>query len=156
MNSGPTRSYVERTNLVLCAGAVGASLAFSTPPFAASVVLGAAVETLNLRALWNRSEFALGLADPRKSSKSAMLGFSTRFVLVGLALWLALASGANPIGLLLGLSLIIPAIVIAAWRRRPQVTDRWLPGLDADDPEWDAWNPWFARERALDAEEEDD
>ncbi len=140
---------------MFCAGAVGASLALSTPRFAVSVLLGAAVETANLRALWRSSELALGLADARESSKLAMAGFGARFALVGLVIWLALSSGAHPIGLLVGISLIIPAIVIAAWRSRPPVLEG-LPALDSEDPEWDVWNPWMARERDLDDLEEDD
>ena len=150
---GPTRLLVERTNLAFAAGAVGASFAFASPRFAVSVLLGAAVETLNLRALWRSSELALGLGDPGSTSWLAMLGFGARFAMVGLVLWLALSSGANAIGLLIGLSLIIPAVVLAAWRHRPPVVEG-LPALEEDDPEWDMWNPWTARER--DPEEDED
>ena len=45
--------------------------------------------------------------------------------------------------------------MVAAWRNRPPVeTD--LPVLDAEDPEWDVWNPWLARERDLDEYDEED
>jgi len=150
---GPNRTTVERYNLAFCAGAVGASFAFESPRFAVSVLLGAAVETLNLRALWRTSEVALGLAE--RASMMAMLAFGARFALVGIVIGLALFSGANPIGLLIGLSLVIPAVVIAAWRNRPAVEEG-LPALDAEDPEWDVWNPWLARERDLDEYDEED
>ena len=52
---------------------------------------------------------------------------------------------AHAIALLLGLSLIIPALLIAAWRNRPPILAD-APALDADDPSWERWNPWLARE----------
>ncbi|MCG8436375.1 MAG: hypothetical protein MJA83_20350, partial [Gammaproteobacteria bacterium] len=64
----------------------------------------------------------------------------------------ALRYGADPVGLLLGLSLIVPAVVLAAWRARPDA-DPNAPALSPDDPAWDAWNPWTAREHEPDDEE---
>jgi hypothetical protein len=37
-------------------------------------------------------------------------------------------------------------VVLAAWRARPEPTLD-APALAPDDPSWDAWNPWTARER---------
>ena len=45
------------------------------------------------------------------------------------------------------------SVVIAAWRNRPTILEG-LPALASDDPEWDNWNPWLARER--DPDEDDD
>jgi hypothetical protein len=48
---------------------------------------------------------------------------------------------------------MVPAVVLAAWRARPAPG----PAGDApppDDPSWDAWNPWLARERELPGEDE--
>jgi hypothetical protein len=53
--------------------------------------------------------------------------------------------GAHPLGLLLGLSLIMPAAIFEAWRARPPL-DPSAPALAPDDPSWDRWNPWLARE----------
>jgi len=69
---------------------------------------------------------------------------------IGVALYL----GADPVGLLIGLSLIMPAAVIEAWRARPPV-DASAPALADDDPTWERWNPWLAREREADEERED-
>ena len=49
-------------------------------------------------------------------------------------------------GLLIGLSIIMPAVVIEAWRTRPAV-DPQAQALDPEDPAWESWNPWLARER---------
>ncbi len=68
------------------------------------------------------------------------------------AVGLSLYAGAHPVGLLIGLSLIIPATLIAAWATRPAV-DSEAAALDPDDPSWETWNPWLAREGR---EDEDD
>jgi len=44
-----------------------------------------------------------------------------------------------------GLSLIMPAAVFEAWRARPPI-DPSAPALAADDPSWERWNAWLARE----------
>ena len=62
-----------------------------------------------------------------------------------LGIGVALIFGADPAGLLIGLSLIMPAAVVEAWRARPAV-DPTAPALEADDPIWERWNPWLARE----------
>jgi hypothetical protein len=80
--------------------------------------------------------------------------FALRFSLQALGIVAAIHFGADPIGLVIGLSLIMPAAVIEAWRARPPI-DPEAPALDADDPSWDLWNPWLAREReAAPGEEE--
>ena len=142
---------VQRYNLLMSAGAVAASLALASPRFAGSLALGAVLETANFRVLWQFSQrviFAAG-AGPGP----AMAAFSVRFVLLGFVVWLALDAGAHPIGLLLGLSLIVPAILLAAWRHRPAV-EAPAAGPPPDDPSWDEWNPWLAQERDPDDEEE--
>ncbi len=57
--------------------------------------------------------------------------------------------GAHPVGLVIGLSTIIPAAILEAWRARPLIESA-ATGLAPDDPAWDRWNPWLARERAED------
>lgn len=138
---------IERLNLTLCAGAVAASWAWASPGFAWSLAAGAALETVNFRGLRRSSEafFAGGL--PRWS-----VGFSLRFVGLTLGIAAAVWAGAHPVGLLVGLSLIVPAAIVEAWRRRPPVLED-LPALAPDDPSWDRWNPWRAREREPDEDD---
>jgi hypothetical protein len=140
-----------RWNLAFSAGATAAGFALVSPRFAASLALGALLETVNFRALWRASERILLGGGP--GGGAAVGAFGVRFVLLALVLWVALGAGAHPVGLVVGLSLVVPAVVLAAWRARP------LPGPAAaapppDDPSWDEWNPWLARERAP-AEEDD-
>ena len=136
----------ERVNLALSAGAVVTSYAFVSPVFAASLAAGAALEALNFRHLL-RSGQRLFAAETSWNG-----GFALRFVLLALGISGALYLGAHPVGLLAGLSLMVPAVVITAWRTRPPV-DPDAPALDPDDPAWERWNPWLAREREEDGDE---
>ena len=134
---------IERWNLGISAGAVATSLVVATPGFALSLALGAALEAVNFRGLHRSAHFlffeAVGGARGRVAVSE--LRFSLLAVCIGAALYL----GAHAIALLLGLSLIIPALLIEAWRTRPPVLAD-APALDADDPSWEHWNPWLAAE----------
>jgi hypothetical protein len=142
---------MERLNFGISAGAVAASFALATPAFAASLAVGAAIEAINYRAL--RAGAAQLFAGNLVAGKAWAMGFGIRFAFLAVAISLALGAGAHPVALVIGLSTTIPAVLIAAWRQRPAI-DRNAPALAADDPSWDAWNPWLARERAAAEEEE--
>jgi hypothetical protein len=141
---------IERTNLMLSAGAVVASLALSSPLFALSLALGAAFEALNFRGLRLAAE---ALVSGQLSARRAGI-LGPRLVLLALAIGVALYAGAHPIGLVLGLSLILPAAVIEAWRARPPL-DLSAPALPSDDEAWERWNPWLAREREAGEDDEE-
>lgn len=143
--SGMSKSVVLGWNWAFCAGAGAASFALVSPRFAASLLLGAAIETLNFRSFWRSSEQLLGLSN---ASRIALGAFGLRFVLLAAALYFALQVGAHPVGLVVGLSMIVPAVVLAAWKARPDAGLASLPVPPPDDPSWDEWNPWTARERA--------
>ena len=51
------------------------------------------------------------------------------------------------------ISIIVPSAIAAAVIARPPVADV-PPGPAPDDPSWELWNPWLARERD-DADPED-
>jgi hypothetical protein len=151
MNDAMRQNAVLGWNLAFSAGACAAGWAAVSPRFAASLALGAALEVVNFRALFSFSERAL----LRGNAAGAAVGaFGLRFVLLGAVLWVALAAGAHVLGLLVGLSLIIPAVLLAAWRARPQVVEGFAGPLP-DDPSWEEWNPWLARERAAGDDEEE-
>ena len=142
---------IERANLTLSAGAVAASLVFASPAFAAGLAAGALLEAVNFRGLRRQAQF-LFWGEIR--SGGGWTGVSAlRYGLLVIGIFAALYFGADPAGLLVGLSLIMPAAVVAAWRSRPAV-DPSAPALDPEDPAWERWNPWLARER--DDEAEDD
>ncbi len=63
-------------------------------------------------------------------------------------------AGADPIGLVLGLSLVMPATVMAAYWNRPAVGEHELEApLAPDDPSWDEYSVWRAAEPMRDEEE---
>jgi hypothetical protein len=134
---------VERLNLAIAAGAVAVGYAAVGPVFATSLALGAGIEGVNFRALRSGSQRLF--AGDLSVGKAWVVGFALRFVLLAAAIALALRAGAHPVGLVLGLSTMVPAVIVGAWRTRPPIGDP-EPGPAPDDPSWDAWNPWLARE----------
>jgi hypothetical protein len=140
---------IERTNLTLSAGAVAASFALASPGFAASLAFGALLEAWNFRGLRRSAQFLFW--GEIHGSRGWLGVYALRMGLLVVGIGAALYFGAHPIGLLIGLSLIMPATVIEAWRARPRV-DPTAPSLPESDPGWERWNPWLARER--DPEEE--
>ena len=145
---------ILRKNLMLSAGAVATSYAFVSPRFAVSLAVGAALEAMNFRGL--RATASVILASPVEPPRRfGASGFGARFMLLALGVGVALYVGAHPVGLVIGLSLIIPAAVIEAWRTRPPI-DEAAPGLEPDDEGWDLWNPWLAIERDPEDAEDDE
>jgi hypothetical protein len=138
---------VERLNLALCAGAVAASLPLVSAGFALSVAAGGLLEAVNFRGL-----FRAGKSFFAGRSASWTAGWTLRFAFLAVGIGVALYVGAHPVGLVVGLSLIMPAALIEAWRSRPPIQAD-APALPPDDPSWDRWNPWLARERDDDEEE---
>jgi len=139
-------------NLKLSAGAVAASLALATPAFAFSLLVGALLEAFNFHGLRRSAQFLFW--GEIGGGRGWMGVFALRFSLLVLGIIAALHFGADPVGLLIGLSLMMPAAVIEAWRARPAI-DANAPVLAADDPSWERWNPWLARERDDRDDEED-
>ena len=139
---------VERLNLAVSAGAAAAGYALVSPAFAAGLAAGAAIEALSFRHILRsgRKLFA-----GHAAAWSA--GYALRVGFLGIALGVALWLGAHPIGLVVGLSTILPLVVIEAWRSRPPILPD-APTLPPDDPGWGRWNPWLAREREDDEEDE--
>ena len=142
---------MERLNFGISASAVAAGFALASPAFATSLAIGAAIEAMNFRAL--RAGAAQLFAGNLVAGKAWAMGFGVRFAFLSVAISLALGAGAHPVALVIGLSTTIPAVVIGAWLQRPAI-DPSAPALDAEDPSWDAWNPWLARERDASDDEE--
>lgn len=138
-------------NLAFSAGACALSFAAVSPRFAAGLALGALLEAANFRSLWRSCERVFFGGGPGAGPAVALFGL--RFVLLGGVIYLAIHAGVHPVGLVVGLSLIVPASVLAAWRARPPI-DPSAPALAADDPEWERWDAWRARERDAEPEEE--
>lgn len=142
---------IERTHFTFSAGAVAVSLAFASPVFAASLAFGALLEAMNFHGLRRSAQFLFWGEIAGGRGWSGV--FALRFGLLVLGIGGALAFGADPLGLIVGLSLILPAAVIEAWRTRPPI-DPTAGALAPEDPAWEAWNPWLARERVPDEDDE--
>jgi hypothetical protein len=155
MSASPTKFWsldpLERLNLTFSAGAVAVSALVATPAFALSCALGAGLEAVNFRAL--RASAAQLLSGQLQGAPAwvALLGMRLSMLLVSMAV--ALGAGAHPIGLLLGVSMVVPAVLVGAWIWRPAV-DPNAPALAPDDPEWEAWDAWRAAPRAVREDDE--
>jgi len=136
---------IERLNLTISAGAVAASFALATPHFAASLAAGAALEAVNLGAMHRASRRLFG---GEIQGAGPWIGvFGLRFGLLAAGIVLAMGAGAHPVGLVVGLSVVVPAAIVDAWLNRPAYVDPdTLPVTAADDPIWDRWSVWRVRE----------
>jgi len=143
----------ERLNWTIAGGALATSAALAPAPFTASLALGVALEAVNYRALRRSTELFFG--GQLQGGKAWSAGFGLRFAFLAVAMTVAIGAGAHPVGLVIGLSTIVPAVVIAAIRQKPVVGVAAVPAPPPDDPSWDAWNPWTASERRPAEEDEE-
>lgn len=143
----------EQLNWTIAGGALATSAAFAPAPFTASLALGVALEAANYRALRRSTEAFFG--GRIQGGRAWSAGFGLRFAFLALAMTVAIGAGAHPVGLVIGLSTIVPAVVIAAFQKKPSGIAPALPAPPPDDPTWDEWNAWTASERLPDAEEEE-
>jgi hypothetical protein len=127
---------VEQWNIGLSVGAVAATYALVTPHFATSLAAGAFLEAINLGAIHRAAK---RLFAGEILSGGWIGGLSMRLVILGVAIFVTMNAGANPIALLIGLSIAMPATVIDAWLNRPPIVDpATLPvflddGIDEDE-----------------------
>lgn len=141
-------------SLALSAGAAAAGWALVEPLFAASVGLGALLEAANFRQLRRHCQ---AIVFGGGGGGLAAAGFGLRFALLGGAVGVALYAGAHPVGLVLGLSMIVPAAIgVAFWGRPAPSEAAPLEPLPPDDPSWERWSVWLAGEREPEAEDEDE
>lgn len=141
---------VQRWNAALAGGVCATAWFLATPGFVGSVALGAVLEAMNFRSLRRNGEMVFGQAV--SGSALVVAGFGLRFSLLLAAITGSLYAGAHPVGLVIGLSLIVPSSLISAWIARPRDTD--ATPLDPEEANWDEWNPWFARENTSDDDED--
>ena len=146
-----TLDPIERTSFALSAGAIAAASALATPHFAVSLATGAVLSAINFRALRASAVAAFfGELDGRVLWNGL---FAIRFAFLAVAIGIATRADVDPTGLCVGLSLVVPAAFVEAWRTRPPI-DPDAPALDSDDEAWDRWNPWLARENEPRGEDE--
>lgn len=136
----------ERVNIGISAGAVAASLAATSPHFAGSLAIGAILEAMNFRFMHGVAEALFAGVVNGGGPWVGVLSLRIGLVVAGIVA--ALTVGANPLALVIGLSLAMPATVIAAVMNRQEVIPQQPnPGLEPDDPSWDTYSIWRAGER---------
>ncbi len=142
----------ERVNVGISAGAIAASFATVSPHFAGSLAIGAILEAMNFRFMHGVAEALFAGVVNGGGAWVGVLSLRIGLVIGGIVA--AMTAGADPLALVIGLSLVMPATVIAALMNRPEVIEQEPnPGLDSDDPSWDRYSIWRAAER--DEEEEE-
>jgi len=145
----------ERLNLTFSAGAIAASFAVASPLFASSLALGAVLEAVNFRAL-HRS--ARAFFDGQFQGGGPWVAvLSLRFALVAGGIVFGLQAGADPLALVLGLSIAMPATVVGVLLYPPPMPEQ-APHdpVPPDDPSWDRWSVWRGGEVEPDLTEEDE
>ena len=98
----------EKLNLGISAGAVAASFALAPPLFAGSLAAGAMLGSVNFRFLHRTAE---GIFNGLVQSGSWIVVLVFRLALVFAGICAAMMSGADAIGLVIGLSLVVIALV---------------------------------------------
>ncbi len=130
----------EKLNLGLSAGAVATSLALATPLFAGSLAFGATLGSVNFRFLHTTAE---GVFQGAVQSSAWVVVLAFRLALVFAGICAAMLLGADAMGLLIGLSIVMPATVAAAvWLRPAHVPTMPGPAVAPDDPIWDDYSVW--------------
>ena len=100
---------IERLNLALSAGATAASWWLVSPVFALSLGFGALLEAVNFRGLHQQAQL-LFWGEIRSGGGWTGL-YALRFGLLVIGIGGGLALGAHPVGLVIGLSLIMPTTI---------------------------------------------
>ncbi len=109
-------SFVTRTNWILFALASLAGLLFAPPAFARGIFCGGLLVTLNFHLLAKTLKKAL--APDHLSSPNAILAkYYIRFIASGFIIFVLIAGHfVNPVGLVLGLSVVVASIILATLR----------------------------------------
>ena len=140
-------------NLAFSAGACALSFAAVSPRFAAGLALGAVLEAVNFRSLWRSCEriFLGGRArrrPGRRALRPALRAARRRDLLRDPRRRAPRRPRRRALADRAGDACSPPGA-----RARPSIAD--APALAPDDPEWERWDAWRARERDADAEEEE-
>lgn len=105
--------FVTWTNWILFAAASILSLIVSRPDFARGIIFGGLIVTVNFHLLARTLKKAL--TPPHLASPNAILAkYYLRFILSGIIIFVLIAGHiVNPIGLILGLSVVVASIMLA-------------------------------------------
>ena len=109
-------SFVTRTNWILFSGASIVGLITAPPEFARGIIFGGLLVTLNFHLLAKTLKKAL--TPPHLASPNAILAkYYIRFIASGFIIFVLIAGHfVNPVGLVLGLSVVVASIILATLR----------------------------------------
>jgi hypothetical protein len=109
-------TFVSRANWVLLAGATAAGAVFAPLDFALGILCGGVIVTVNFHLLARTLQRAL--TPPHLASHNAVLAkYYLRFIVSGFVIFLLIAGGVvNPLGLVIGLSIVVMSIILATIR----------------------------------------
>lgn len=108
--------FVTRANWILFSAAGLIGLVVAPPDFARGIIFGGLIVTVNFHLLARTLKRAL--APPNLASPNAVLAkYYIRFVASGLIIFVLIAGRfVNPVGLILGLSVVVASIILATLR----------------------------------------
>ena len=108
--------FVTRANWVLFAGSTVAGVAFTATDFALGIFFGALLVTVNFHLLARTLRRAL--TPPRVASHNLVLAkYYLRFLVSGFVIFLLIAGRVvHPVGLVIGLSVVVMSILLATMR----------------------------------------
>ena len=105
--------FITRSNWILLAAASILGLIVSPPDFARGIIFGGLLVTVNFPLLARTLKKAL--TPPHLASPNAILAkYYIRFILSGILIFVLIAGHiVNPLGLVLGLSVVVASIMLA-------------------------------------------
>jgi hypothetical protein len=109
-------NFVTRANWVILAGATAAATALAPLDFALGILCGGLIVTINFYLLARTLRRAL--TPPHLASHNAVLAkYYLRFMASAFVIFLLIAGGVvNPLGLVIGLSVVVVSIILATIR----------------------------------------
>ena len=109
-------SFITRANWVILAGATAAGMIFTSFDFALGILCGGLIVTINFYLLARTLRRAL--TPPHVASHNVVIAkYYLRFLVSGFIIFLLIAGGVvHPVGLVIGLSVVVLSIILATIR----------------------------------------
>lgn len=106
-------TFVTRSNWILFAVASAVGLLFTSPPFAFGILCGGLIVTVNFHLLARTLRRALN--PPHLTSHNVVIAkYYVRFIVSAVIIFLLISNHwVNPLGLFIGLSVVVASIVMA-------------------------------------------
>jgi hypothetical protein len=113
------RNPLEKIHLCFAGFALVLSSVMISFDFWTAMALGALLGALNLHLLLGSTEKLF--AGELQGARGWSVIFVLRFTFFASAIGIAILSGIDPLGLIVGFSTIVPSVVVATWKARPPV-----------------------------------